>query len=153
MIVKGAAHADVAEAAEVAARSYRQAFRSILSEEILAARDAAFFADRFEASLDRLRVAHRNGRVVGFCLVTDGHIDMLFVDPESIGTGAGRALLRDAERGGATSLECFRDNHPARRFYEKQGWTIEREYERDFLGERRMFVLFVKPGPATAAHP
>ena len=24
-------------------------------------------------------------------------------------------------------LECFRDNHAARRFYERHGWRLERE--------------------------
>jgi putative acetyltransferase len=130
--------------AAVAERSYRAAFRSILEEDVLATRTASFFAARFEGGFERMWVALSERDIVGFCMMTDGHIDMLFVDPDSTGRGAGAVLLREAERMGAQSLECFRDNHPARCFYEKHGWTLEREYEREFLGRERGFVRLVK---------
>jgi putative acetyltransferase len=99
-----------------------------------------------------MRVAEHAGAVIGFSLVTDAHLDMLFVDPAAAGTGAGGALLRFVEREGCTSLECFRDNHPARAFYERQGWTLTRGYERDFLGRSRAFVRYEKPvSPGSAA--
>ena len=79
---------------------------------------------------------------LGFSLVTDGHIDMLFVDPAVSRRGVGAALLRDAERKGARSLECFRDNAGARAFYEHHGWRVAEEYERPFLGRDRPFVLY-----------
>jgi putative acetyltransferase len=81
---------------------------------------------------------------LGFLLMTDGHIDMLFMDPDAGGRGGGALLLQRAERLGAKSLECFRDNHGARRFYERHGWRIEQEYEREFAGRSRSFVLYEK---------
>ncbi|MCB5174284.1 hypothetical protein LGR44_03755 [Microvirga sp. SM9] len=54
-------------------------------------------------------------------------------------------LLQRAECLGAKSLECFRDNHGARRFYERHGWRLAREYERAFAGRERSFVLYEKP--------
>jgi putative acetyltransferase len=45
---------------------------------------------------------------------------------------------------GAKSLECFRDNHGARRFYERHGWRVTREYEREFAGRNRSFVFYEK---------
>ena len=81
---------------------------------------------------------------VGFLLMTDGHIDMLFMEPAASGRGGGAVLLREAETLGAKSLECFRDNHAARRFYERHGWRVEREYEREFAGRSRSFVLYEK---------
>ena len=89
-------------------------------------------------------MAEDEGNPIGFLLVTDNHIDMLFVDPPGIGKGAGSRLLQFAEQNGARTLECFRDNHAARRFYERHGWRLEREYDRDFAGRSRSFVFYVK---------
>jgi putative acetyltransferase len=78
--VRPATPADIPAMAKVAERSYQGAFAAILEPEVLAARDAAFFAERFQASWPRMRVAERAGAVVGFSLVTDAHLDMLFVE-------------------------------------------------------------------------
>ncbi|WP_157961286.1 GNAT family N-acetyltransferase [Microvirga flavescens] len=144
MRLRPATRDDIAALATIAERSYRAAFATILEEEALASRNAAFFAARFEDSWPRLMVAE-DDKLLGFLLMTDGHIDMLFMDPDAAGKGAGTLLLRDAERAGAKSLECFRDNHAARGFYERHGWTVSRSYERDFAGKTRSFVLYEKP--------
>jgi putative acetyltransferase len=145
VIVRPATEADVEAMAGVAERSYRAGFAEILEPDVLATRDAAFFAGRFSHSLARMRVAETAEQVVGFTLVTDGHIDMIFVDPERAASGAGSALLTQAEADGARTLECFRDNHAARQFYERRGWRLTREYEREFLGRRRAFVFYERP--------
>lgn len=89
-------------------------------------------------------VVEQAGDIAGFLLMTDGHIDMLFMDPATSGQGGGAQLLKEAEALGAKSLECFRDNHGARRFYERHGWRIVRAYEREFAGRHRAFVLYEK---------
>ena len=144
MIVRPATQADIAALARVAERSYRAAFAEILEPEVLATRDGAFFGARFGKAVARIWVAEEGEQVLGFTLVTDGHIDMIFVDPDAAGTGAGSALLAQAEAEGAQSLECFRDNRSARRFYERRGWRFTREYEREFLGAVRAFVFYEK---------
>ena len=144
MKLRAASEADVPALAHVAERSYRSAFADILEEEVLTRRDAAFFAMRFAETWDRLVVAEDEGNPIGFLLVTDNHIDMLFVDPPAIGMGAGSRLLQFAEQNGARTLECFRHNHAARRFYERHGWRLEREYDRDFAGRSRSFVFYMK---------
>nr|WP_256515198.1 GNAT family N-acetyltransferase [Alsobacter ponti] len=111
----------------------------------MASRDEAFFAQRFAGELASLRVAEEGGRTIGFSKVTDTHLDMLFVDPAAQGTGGGGALLAEAEARGVRTLECFRDNAAARRFYERHGWRLARAYERDFLGKSRAFVFYEKP--------
>ena len=107
-------------------------------------RDAAFFAERFARAGNACWSSLAHEEPIGFLLMTDGHIDMLFMDPRcrrqrrrfaSPGRGGGR---------GAKSLECFRDNHGARRFYERHGWRMTREYERDFAGKSRSFVFYEK---------
>jgi len=87
-------------------------------------------------------VACSGETLVGFLLMANGHIDMLFMDPAASGRGGGAALLREAEQRGARTLECFRDNHAARRFYERHGWQVQREYDREFAGKSRSFVLY-----------
>ena len=137
---------DVVALAAVAEASYASGFAGILEPEVLASRDAATFAARFAESLDRLVLAeHGDGRALGFALVTAGHLDMLFVDPAAQAGGVGSRLLAHVEAAGACTLECFRDNTAARRFYERHGWRLERGYEREFAGLTRAFVAYAKP--------
>jgi len=144
VIVRPARFEDIPALAAIAERSYRGAFSGILEVDVLAGRDAAFFAERFASSWERMLVAVDGDALAGFLLMTDGHIDMLFMDPDAVGRGGGALLLADAEARGAKSLECFRDNDGARRFYERQGWRVTREYEREFAGKSRSFVLYEK---------
>lgn len=142
MIVRAAAQADIAALADIAARAYREGFTGILDDETLSRRDSTFFAEHFRDKLPRLRLAERDGEAHGFTLVTDGHLDMLFVAPDRARRGAGRALLADAVAGGARTLECFRDNRAARAFYERAGWRPTCAYEREFIGRARAFVFY-----------
>ena len=144
MIVRPAGADDVPVLAAIAERSYRAAFADILEAEVLETRDATFFAARFASSWEGMLVACSGAMPVGFLLMTDGHIDMLFMDPAASSRGGGSLLLEAAEQQGARSLECFRDNYEARRFYERHGWQVEREYDREFAGKSRSFVLYVK---------
>jgi putative acetyltransferase len=144
VIVRSAGAQDIPALAAIAERSYRAAFADILEQDVLAGRDAAFFAERFAASWQRMLVAVVEGGPVGFLLMTDGHIDMLFMDSDAGRQGGGALLLQEAEAHGARSLECFRDNHGARRFYERHGWRVAREYEREFAGRTRSFVFYVR---------
>ncbi|HZH09106.1 MAG TPA: GNAT family N-acetyltransferase [Microvirga sp.] len=144
MIVRPAASEDIPALAEVAVRSYREAFSEILEPDVLAGKDAAFFAERFASSWERMLVAQQGEVIAGFLLMTESHIDMLFMDPVASGQGGGARLLEEAEVRGARSLECFRDNHGARRFYERHGWRATREYEREFAGRNRSFVFYEK---------
>ena len=148
MRVRRAEAADIPALAVIAERSYRAAFQEILEESVLAERDAAFFSARFASAWPRMLVALSDDTLLGFLLMTDGHIDMLFMDPGASGQGAGARLLHEAEALGARTLECFRDNHGARRFYERHGWRVANAYERDFAGKSRSFVFYTKGGPA-----
>jgi GNAT superfamily N-acetyltransferase len=73
-----------------------------------------------------VRVAERDGAVVGFAAVDPAarELEMLFVDPAAIGTGAGRALLRDALAAAreAGLAELVIESDPdAEPFYRSQG--------------------------------
>jgi putative acetyltransferase len=142
MRIRRARAEEIPAIARIAAESYRHAFKSILDARALQARGAVFFTRRLRRVRRRLSVAVMRGRVVGFALTTRGHLDMLFLAPRFIGRGVGLRLLRDVERRGVRTLECFRDNHAARRFYERAGWRLVRGYERIFIGMRHAFVFY-----------
>jgi putative acetyltransferase len=144
LIVRPAEAADVPALAGIAQSSYSLAFADFLEIEVIDDHDTAFFMARFAHAWQRMLVALSDGTPAGFLLMTEQHIDMLFMDPVASGRGGGALLLQEAERRGARSLECFRDNHAARRFYERHGWQVEREYDREFAGKSRSFVFYVK---------
>jgi GNAT superfamily N-acetyltransferase len=67
-------------------------------------------------------------RVVGFATVEPGWLEQLYVDPDRLGEGIGRALLDHAKRRQPDGLLLwtFQVNHRARRFYERNGFEIVR---------------------------
>jgi putative acetyltransferase len=77
----------------------------------------------------RVLVAERDGRPVGFAAVEGEWLEQLYVEPEAIGTGVGRPLLDavKAERPGGLSLYVFARNARARRFYEAAGFVLVAE--------------------------
>ena len=142
--LRPATAADAEELARVAHDSFRLAFAGIMSPAALAQRPLSFFVERFGVQWPHVVVAERAGRIVGFSMVRERHIDMLFVDPGAQARGVGKVLLAGAEAGGAATLECFRDNRQARDFYEKNGWKLTNSLRRTFCGEDYDFVLYAK---------
>ncbi|MGL4322879.1 MAG: GNAT family N-acetyltransferase [Beijerinckiaceae bacterium] len=150
-MIRPASPADVPALSAMVAASYRFGFADILDAATLDQRGADFFAGRFAAQWPSVQIAcvHEDacGRpaCIGMTQVREGQLDMMFVAPDFAGHGLAQALLADAEARGAVSLECFRDNHRARRFYERAGWILSGAYERDFAGHRYAFVTYGKP--------
>jgi ribosomal protein S18 acetylase RimI-like enzyme len=67
--------------------------------------------------------AFEGERIVGFCTVRRGWIDVFHVAPERHGQGIGRALLAQALKGRRrVRLWTFQRNTRARRFYALQGF-------------------------------
>lgn len=154
MMLRCATPGDVPAMAAVAASAYRQAFAAILEPEVLAQRDAGFFEAHFAPRVQHMHLAEQHGQVLGYSLVSDGHLDQLFIAPQAQGRGVGAALLAQVEAAGTQSLECFRDNQRARAFYQAKGWRLTRSYEREFAGRVRAFVFYEKaPTWATGRDP
>ena len=64
-----------------------------------------------------------DGKIVGFIGVADANIEMLFVAPEFIGQGIGRALCEFAlTRLGAKRVDVNEQNPNAIRFYKNMGF-------------------------------
>ena len=84
--------------------------------------DRGFIRDHV-LSRCRVTVAVREGRVVGFVAEQPGWVEHLYVAPDAIGGGIGRALLMDTmARNDVLELWCFEQNHRARRFYARHGF-------------------------------
>lgn len=76
------------------------------------------------------------GEIAGFAGVSGENLDMLFLDPSVIGTGAGKALMRYAtDVLGATRVDVNEQNEHARRFYERFGFRVISRSETDDNGE------------------
>lgn len=63
------------------------------------------------------------GRIEGFVGVLEGNIEMLFVAPESRGSGIGRQLVRHAvDELGASAVDVNEQNPQAIGFYQRMGF-------------------------------
>ena len=73
-------------------------------------------------------VAAEDGRVVGMMVVRPGELDQLYVAPDRLGAGIGRRLLDEAKRRSPAGLALytFQVNARARRFYERNGFVVDR---------------------------
>ncbi len=133
--------ADAPALAAVHVATWRDAYAGLLPDEFLAGLDPREWAERRRARLIAPAegtfelVFESEGRVAGFVSggpsrdgFPGGEVYAIYVDPGCQGRGAGRRLLAAAERvlaaAGFTdaSLWVLADNHPARGFYEAQGW-------------------------------
>lgn len=79
----------------------------------------------------RVRLATQDGSVVGFATVlpgTDGapaFLAALYTRRACWGTGLGQRLLDETLGAGAATLQVFRDNDRARRFYARNGFVAD----------------------------
>ena len=143
--IREAVPADARAIAEIHVRSWQTAYRGLLTDDYL---DGLSVEDRLEQhrrSLEeppagwRTWVAQEGGDVAGFAVTglsqdadateRTGEVYAIYLEPERVGTGAGRELFEHAvgdlrERGFDTAtLWVLETNDRARRFYEVAGWA------------------------------
>lgn len=96
----------------------------------------------------RVTVAVRHSRVVGFAASTEGWLEQLYVAPSDQGCGVGRALLDDvtAAHPGGLQLWVFARNERARRFYETAGFVLEEQTDGQGNEEREPDCRYRWPG-------
>lgn len=85
---------------------------------------------------DRLKgqhgfVAEQDGAIIGFMtLQADGYIDFAYVAPDHIGQGIAKQLYdRTTAEARETGVQRLYSeaSYPARRFFERQGWSVVKE--------------------------
>lgn len=96
-------------------------------------RPILFFRNRVEQRAKTTLVALADNHIIGSVCWTNGSLNSLFVKVDFRGQGIGERLCQMAELEmaltGAThfELDCIFGNFAARRFYERQGWRVDRE--------------------------
>lgn len=89
-------------------------------------------------------LAQAGGAIVGYVAFDDGWIAHLMVRPDHQGRGHGAALLAHAMADGRPrQLWTYARNAPARRFYERHGWTLA-----ETTDGHEPEVRYVSPPPA-----
>jgi len=151
--VRRAGPDDAAAIADVHVRTWRSAYEHVFGAERLAGvtveqRLPMWRQILNDPSQTALVVEDETGRIVGWCTVApsrdadaDGELWGIYVLPEAWGTGAGTALMVAGtdvlcELGYREAiLWVLEDNPRARRFYEREGWTLDGlRKEDEFLG-------------------
>jgi GNAT superfamily N-acetyltransferase len=137
--VRAATVDDAAAIADVHVAAWRAAYRGIVSDEAIAARDERTRTHQWRGNLVNpgTLVAMRYGVVVGFASAGAAHREgeeehgelyALYVHPDEWGGGVADALIEAAEAElrsagfGEAVLWVFAQNPRARRFYERNGW-------------------------------
>ncbi len=154
---------DAAALGSIQAASHVATYPGIIPDSILGKLSAERLTDRFRSRLTaaagatassrhRLWVIEANGVVVGYAATEPGastflpppdgagEMESLYLFPNAIGRGFGRALHEHAindlfARGfDPLVLWAFEANERARRFYERAGWVLDKAGENWVLG-------------------
>jgi GNAT superfamily N-acetyltransferase len=148
--IRAAEPDDAAALGGISARAFEATYRGIVPDAALdewiegaTASWRTALAERAPDSPSRAWVADRDGTLIGYATTSPakgnwlpppdgaGELTNLYLDPDVIGTGAGRLLYEHAvadlrERGfDPLVVWAFRDNARARRFYEARGLVID----------------------------
>jgi len=159
--IRRALPADAVSVARIHVESWKIAYRGIMPDDVIARTDVAyrttFWKERIADTAWPVFLLEERGVPLAFCQIIasrDGdddaarvaHITSLHVLPQLRGRGHGRALLDHAiaeiRRRGLTELTLWvlEANQPARRFYEKHGFSPDggtRKYSKTQVPEVR----------------
>jgi len=105
--------------------------------------DRAYVRERVFADCE-VWLAERDDEIVGLIAFRTGWIDQLYAHPAHQRSGIGTALLQKAkDANDRLQLWAFQRNESARRFYESQGFRVERTTDGGYNVEREPDLLYV----------
>jgi putative acetyltransferase len=123
MRIEKADKEDYPELISVWEASVRATHDFLTEEDILSLRP--LILDQYFDAVELWCVRDADGKIMGFCGVAEGNLEMLFVAPDSRGQGVGTALCRLAvDRMGVTRVDVNEQNPQALGFYEHFGFKI-----------------------------
>jgi ribosomal protein S18 acetylase RimI-like enzyme len=129
MQIRPADESDVPEVARVWRAGWLDAHVGRVPDALMAERTETYFSQTAEDLVDSTLVAvDDDGSVLGVVLIHDDELFQLAVAQVARGRGVGQALVSAAEEKMAESydraeLAVVSANTPARRLYERCGWT------------------------------
>ena len=153
-VIRKATHEDLQGLTDLADRSYRAANADALPPATLEALTrhnslAGLMANRWDA----IWVAETEDGMAGIASADEeGHVWLMYVDPDKQGRGVGSALhdhlLTHLEgTHPEASLDVLEGNKTARAFYEHKGWTEESRREVPLPGATCVAIRMVKALP------
>jgi GNAT superfamily N-acetyltransferase len=128
MEVRNAHQEELDALAKVWHESWNDAHAAIVPAELTRLRTLESFREGLQAALHSVRVVGPRGAPLGFYLLKDDELYLLFVTASARATGVAATLMADAEaqlaRAGVETawLACAVGNERAAKFYEKCGW-------------------------------
>lgn len=91
-------------------------------------------------------VVEEAGQVIGFIALLGNEVGAIFVEPEFHGSGAGRALMDQAQAlRGELEVEVFKENQIGRKFYASYGFEFLSESLHEQTGNELLRLNF-SPG-------
>ena len=177
--VRRAEPADAGAIARIHVRGWQATYRGRMPDAVLDGLSVGRLASGWAAALgdpnraQAVWVAERDGGVVGFVefgAAPDadlpegtGRVVTIYVDPQGLRSGVGRALMacaaRELRAAGFTRavLWVMSSNHGARRFYEAMGWTADGAEQTENLAgatvEEVRYAADLASPPAVTAPP
>lgn len=101
-----------------------RATHDFLAEEDLITLKPLILNHYFDA-VDLNIAKNEEGEILGFCGVSEGNIEMLFISPKARGKGVGARLASHAiQTQGATKVDVNEQNTQALGFYEHIGFVV-----------------------------
>lgn len=103
--------------------------------EVVAWRDTNWFTERSRKMIERTIVAELAKGMIGFVTWSGTKLELLFLNQNAYGSGAGDLLLSAAESVLLNSgvnrpyLYCRMSNSRALSFYQKRGWVVDEQVE------------------------
>ena len=129
MRIRPAEETDVPEVARVWRTGWLDAHVGHVPDALMAERTESYFTQTAEDLVDATLVAvDDDGSVLGVVLIHDDELFQLAVAQDARGRGVGQALVSAAEERigrdyDRAELSVVAANAPARRLYERCGWT------------------------------
>jgi ribosomal protein S18 acetylase RimI-like enzyme len=133
--IRPARAADSGPIATIWYEGWRDGHLGHVPEALLPYRTRDSFEERAAARIGDTTVATVDDEVAGFVMVAGAEVEQVYVSAHHRGSGVAGALLAEAERlvaaGGHDRawLAVATGNARARRFYERQGWTDNGEFD------------------------
>ncbi|RUR46296.1 acetyltransferase [Vreelandella populi] len=123
MKIEKAIKADHPVLLEVWEASVRATHDFLVESDLLALKP--LILEQYFDAVDLMVARNDAGDIVGFCGVSDGNIEMLFIAPRARGQGVGARLVAHAINAqGATRVDVNEQNEQAVGFYQHIGFSV-----------------------------